>query len=115
MNFWRPRLSMLVLAAALMCAVLPSTSSAGNVAAPGVGKQDCTYTIGYWKTHPDQWPTTTLTLGTVTYNSTQLLLILNQPVQGNGLVSLSQQLIAAKLNVMQGADATPLGTTITHG
>ncbi len=114
MNVSRPRLAALLLAVALVSAALPATSHAANVAAPGVGKQDCTYTIGYWKTHPDQWPVTTLTLGTITYNASQLLLILNQPVQGNGLVNLSQQLIAAKLNVAQGASDAPVAATFTQ-
>jgi hypothetical protein len=47
-----------------------------------------------------------LTLGTVTYTQAQLLSIFNQPVKGNGLVSLAQQLIAAKLNQLSGA-STP--------
>ena len=63
----------------------------------------CTLTQGYWKNHPTQWPVQSLTLGTVNYNQTQLLSILNRPVQGNGLISLSHQLIAAKLNRAAGA------------
>lgn len=114
MNLLRLRLLAFVLAAAAAVTFVPATARALTIAAPGVGKQDCTYTIGYWKTHPDQWPTTTLTLGTITYNAPQLLLILNQPVQGNGLVSLSQQLIAAKLSMAHGADSVPLGTTVTQ-
>ncbi|MBI5169472.1 MAG: hypothetical protein HZA61_08295 [Candidatus Eisenbacteria bacterium] len=114
MNFLRPRLAALILAVAFASAALPAASHAGNIAAPGVGKQDCTYTIGYWKTHPDQWPVMTLTLGTITYNASQLQLIFNQPVQGNGLVSLSQQLIAAKFNVAQGASDATVAATITQ-
>jgi hypothetical protein len=63
----------------------------------------CTLTQGYWKTHPEAWPVTSLTLGTVTYTQAQLLSILNQPVQGNGLIALAHQLIAAKLNALSGA------------
>jgi hypothetical protein len=66
----------------------------------------CTRTIGYWKNHPEAWPVQSLTLGTVTYTQAQLLSIFNQPVKGNGLVSLAQQLIAAKLNQLSGA-STP--------
>ncbi len=80
----------------------------------------CTLTQGYWKTHSDlssqcstdplipsgplcvAWPTTTLTLGNVSYNQAQLLSILNKPAQGNGLLTLAHQLIAAKLNVANG-------------
>jgi hypothetical protein len=51
-------------------------------------------------------------LGTVTYTETQLLAILNQPVKGNGLVSLAHQLIAAKLNLANGAGGTAISGTI---
>ena len=65
----------------------------------------CVLTQGYWKNHPDQWPVTTLTLGNQSYTQAQLLAILSQPVKGNGLVSLAHQLIAAKLNIADGATA----------
>jgi len=64
---------------------------------------DCTYTQGYWKNHPSAWPTTTLTIGTVTYNQAQLLAIFNTPARGNGLISLAHQMIAALLNQYNGA------------
>ena len=55
---------------------------------------NCTFTIGYWKTHPEAWaPVTGLTLGTVFYTNAQLQQILLQPVAGNGLISLAHQLI----------------------
>ncbi len=63
----------------------------------------CTLTQGYWKTHPEAWPVTALMLGTVSYTQAELLQILDQPVQGNGLVSLAHQLIATKLNSLNGA------------
>lgn len=113
MSSLRPGNLLFAVVAVLALALAPRSAFAGTVTPPRAVKQDCTYTIGYWKTHPDAWPVNTVTLGTITYNAAQLLLILNQPVQGNGLVSLSQQLIAAKLNVAQGADATPVATTIT--
>jgi len=72
--------------------------------APFCTEQSCTYTQGFWKNHPADWPVTSLKLGTVTYTQEQLLAILNTPVRGNGLISLSHQLIAAKLNVASGTD-----------
>jgi len=65
---------------------------------------NCTYTVGYWKTHPEEWPVNGLVLGSVAYTNAELLSILMQPVEGNGLVSLAHQLIAAELNVAAGAD-----------
>lgn len=74
--------------------------------------QNCTYTQGYWKNHPSAWPVTSVTLGTVTYTQSQLLSIFGQPVQGNGLISLAHQLIAAKLNIAQGANSSIVASTI---
>ena len=94
----------------------------------GIG--DCTLTQGYWRTHnlestqciPDlsgnigplcvAWPVDSLVLGTVTYTEPQLVSILNTPASGNGLIALAHQLIAAKLNIDNGADGTALGTAI---
>jgi hypothetical protein len=81
----------------------------------------CTYTQGYWKTHgvyptgnnSNEWPVTSLTLGTVLYTDVELLAILKSPVQGNGLLSLAHQLIAAKLNIANGSSNTAIATTIT--
>ncbi|MBI5169554.1 MAG: hypothetical protein HZA61_08710 [Candidatus Eisenbacteria bacterium] len=78
-----------------------------------VSGDNCTYTQGYWKTHPEAWPVSSLTLGTVSYTKTQLLAILAQPVQGNGLVSLARQLIAAKLNLAAGASPSAIASIIT--
>jgi hypothetical protein len=42
-------------------------------------------------------------LGAVSYSEDQMLAILGEPVQGNGLLALADQLIAAKLNAATGA------------
>jgi len=74
---------------------------------------ECTFTQGYWKNHgpvgcasgnnSNVWPVSSLTLGNVSYTDLQLCSIFNQPAQGNGLISLAHQLIAAKLNAGTGA------------
>ena len=74
--------------------------------------QNCTFTQGYWKNHPAAWPVNNLTLGTVNYTQVQLLQIFGQPVQGNGLISLAHQLIAAKLNIANGANSSAAAATI---
>lgn len=74
---------------------------------------NCTYTQGYWKNHEEAWPVNSLTLGTVNYTKAQLLSILGQPVQGNGLVSMARQLIAAKLNIANGASPAAIASTIS--
>lgn len=80
----------------------------------------CTFTQGYWKTHgpiptgnnSNEWPVTSLTLGTVTYTDLELQSIFDQPAAGNGLISLAHQLMAAKLNIANGADGTAVAGAI---
>ncbi len=100
---------------ATACTLALAPVRAGAVDSPlRGGGQDCTYTVGYWKTHPGAWALSTVTLGSVTYTTSQLDLVLAQPVQGNGLVSLSHQLVAAKLNIAKGANPAPVASVIAQ-
>jgi hypothetical protein len=72
----------------------------------------CVRGQGYWKNHPDQWPVSQLQLGNVVYSQEELLSILHQPVRGNGLVLLTHQEIAAKLNIANGADGSCIEQTL---
>jgi hypothetical protein len=72
----------------------------------------CTFTQGYWKNHDADWPVSSLTLGTVSYTQSQLLSIFDAPVAGNGLISLAHQLIAAKMNIANGASGSAINSTI---
>ncbi len=67
------------------------------------GTNECVRSQGYWKTHPEAWPVSSLRLGSIIYSKTQLLAIWNTPAAGNGLISLAHQLMAAKLNIIAGA------------
>lgn len=69
--------------------------------------EDCVHSEGHWKSHPEKWPVSSMRLGTVVYTKTQLRAILDRSARGNGLVSLAHELIAAKLNVLGGAQASP--------
>jgi len=89
-----------------------SNPTADIVVGTGNPAQNCTFTVGYWKNHPGAWPTTSLTLGTVNYTAAELLSILNEPAGGNGLLILAHQLIAAKLNIANGADGSFINATI---
>lgn len=90
----------------------------------------CTYTQGYWRTHGpiptgmnmNMWQPAgnygsviLFELGNpaTSYTDFQWLSIFNTPAAGNGLLSLSHQLMAAKLNLANGAANTGLGTAIT--
>jgi hypothetical protein len=82
--------------------------------------EGCTLTQGYWKTHGpiptgnnvNEWGVTELTLGNVLYTDLQLQSIFDTAASGNGLVSLAHQLIAAKLNIIAGADGTTVAAAI---
>lgn len=59
----------------------------------------CTYTIGYWKNHPDDWPTDELSL----YSGEEAMEILwTSPKGGNAYLILAHQYIGAELNVVNG-------------
>ena len=71
----------------------------------------CPFGQGYWK-NTAQWPVTQLTLGNQTYTQAELLILFNSPPQGDASLILADQLIAARLNIANGADATPVTSTI---
>jgi hypothetical protein len=104
----------------LMRSNFTATRTCETLECTGTGEGGCTYTQGYWKTHgpiptgnnSNEWPVTSLTLGNVSYTDLELQAIFDTPAGGNGLISLAHQLIAAKLNVASGADATSIQATI---
>jgi len=71
-----------------------------------------TYTPGYWKNHPDDWPTDTVTLGGIPYNKMTVIEILKTPPRGSAIVILQRYLIAAKLSVAAGDAEGIFGTLI---
>lgn len=78
----------------------------------------CRLGQGYWDNHyPASWPADVMSngrnLGSVHYTAAQLEAILaNNAVVGNGLLSLAHQLIAAKLNLANGANGSGIASTI---
>ncbi len=69
---------------------------------------------GYWKTHPEAWPVSSLPLGGKSYAKTELLALLSSSSNGDASLILARQLIAAKLNIASGADPAAISATITH-
>jgi hypothetical protein len=84
------------------------------------GDVGCTLTAGYWKNHACNWPAPftpgaprrgqcacdaahTILIGSNAYTQCQLLSALNLSALGNAVRILSHQLIAAKLNILNGA------------
>jgi hypothetical protein len=66
---------------------------------------------GYWK-NASAWPTSSLMLGSRNYTQTELQSILHQSAGGNGLIILSYQLIAQKLNIANGSNPAGIASTI---
>jgi hypothetical protein len=67
--------------------------------------RNCTNGPMYWRNNRGAWyPVFTMTLGTVTYSKLELLDILDEQAEGNGLVMLAHQMIAVELNLAHGAD-----------
>jgi len=72
----------------------------------------CPQAQGYWKNHPGLWRVSSLTLGTITYNKTQLLSILNNSTTGDASVILAKAEIGALLNLANGSNPIPICDTI---
>jgi uncharacterized delta-60 repeat protein len=72
----------------------------------------CVRGQGCWKNHPGRWPVNRFQLGNRTYNKQELRSILAQPVDGNGLVQLAQQEIAAKLNIANATEGSCVEQTL---
>jgi len=86
------------------CETSPWSNTAVCDTLPCNPGSNCTDSQGYWRTYANVWPLQNLMLGGVSYEGTQLLQIMNRRAQGNGLIILAHQLIAAKLNMATGAD-----------
>lgn len=78
-----------------------------------IASNKCPLTQGFWKNHSNAWPVTSLMLGSQTYTQTELLAILNTSPKGDASLILADQLIAAKLNIANGSDPTPISATIS--
>ena len=75
-------------------------------------QHNCTYTAGYWKTHPTAWLIDALVIGGVTYTKVKAIAILQTSPRGDATYILAHQLIATKLNVLNGSDPSKIATTV---
>lgn len=73
---------------------------------PGAG------TPGYWMNHPDAWPVDEITIGGVVYPKAEAIDIMKDPVKGDKTYTMFPALVAAKLNVLIGNDASCIAGTI---
>jgi hypothetical protein len=74
---------------------------------PGTG------TPGYWMNHPEAWPVPAITIGGRTYLMEEAIAFMRASVVGDKTLTMFPALVAAKLNVLIGNDATCISGTIT--
>jgi hypothetical protein len=89
--------------------VTASATAHWDAAAP---TGQCPLSHGFWKNHRAAWPATSLTLGTQTYDQSELLALLKSPTKGDASLILARQLIAARLNIANGSDPAPIIATL---
>jgi hypothetical protein len=80
--------------------------STGTVS-PGTG------TPGYWKNHPEAWPSSTISIGGVTYSVANAISYMGK-VSKDKRISLFTALVAAKLNVAIGNENSCIAARITE-
>jgi hypothetical protein len=85
-----------------------ATSSSCSFTVTVTPGNKCPESQGFWKNHTTQWPVSSLTLGSTTYNKAQLLSILNTSSSTDASLVLARQLIAALLNQANGSTPVPL-------
>jgi CubicO group peptidase (beta-lactamase class C family) len=91
---------------------------ANSVPASSLSGLNCSYTFNaceqsanYWKNNSSQWALNSIPMKIGTklyYTAPQTLDVLNKPVDGDASIHLAQALIAAKLNVANGSELSPI-------
>jgi protocatechuate 3,4-dioxygenase beta subunit/phosphotransferase system IIB component len=74
--------------------------------APGTG------TLGYWKNHAEDWPVDQIIIGSRTYTKSQAISLMGTSGKGDKTYDMFKQLVAAKLNVLVGNEASCINSTI---
>jgi hypothetical protein len=73
----------------------------------------CPHAVGYWKHRPALWPVDSLELGSQSYSKEELRGILTtNDWKVDASLILAGELIAAKLNLVNGSDPAPVTETI---
>ena len=98
----------------LIAALVLSPSATQSQSVP-----QCPLRQGFWKNNPNLWPQTFLILGNPnntshTYTRSELLALLNLSTKGDASLILAQQLIATKLNILNGTNAAPIAGAATQ-
>ena len=72
----------------------------------------CVAGPGYWKNHPENWPVDAITIGGRTLTKQQAIMLMRLPERGDKSKNIFRHLIAAKLNVLAGADDSCISEAI---
>jgi len=72
----------------------------------------CVRSPGYWKNHPDNWPVDEITIGGHTIPKRMAIQLMRLPERGDKARNVFRHLIAAKLNVLAGADDSCIAESI---
>jgi hypothetical protein len=76
----------------------------------------CPRSHGHWKNNPDLWPTESLLVGDESYTKQELLdvlaLLVGSGKSADASLILARQLIAAKLNILNGSDPAAIADSI---
>jgi len=77
---------------------------------PGTG------TPGYWKTHPEAWPVSSIVIGGKTYTVTQAISLMNlTSTKKDRTYTMFQDMVCARLNTIIGNDPTCISSMIAAG
>lgn len=71
-----------------------------------------TGTPGYWKNHPEAWPVDEIVIGGILYGKEEAIELMWMPVESYKWFTMFRALVAAKLNVLSGADDASIADTI---
>lgn len=85
----------------------PKATYSGPMPPPPCAPEGCVYTQGYWKNHPDDWPSGYHPDDAFFSSGKTWLGVLETPAGGNAYYILAHQYIAAVLNKANGASVPP--------
>ena len=71
-----------------------------------------TGTPGYWKTHPEAWPVSEITIGGITYSRDAAITLIGTPERGDKSLTMFRDLVSARLNVLIGNNSSCVDGTI---
>lgn len=72
----------------------------------GDDEDDCTRTQTFWRDHPTSWPVSEIEIGGVTYQKADAIANMNNPGGGDKTYDMFRELVATKLNLIMGAEAS---------